>query len=177
MHMHHFWSSIRLASSISRFTEAKLLSFLFLIELNKYGLWELISWTPLESVKSLIHACHIVDWIPVMCLMVHHGFRLWPDNPYALVRNWLVWPVVHRDDVIKWNHFSRYWRFARRIHRSPVNSPHKDQWSGALMFSLICAWINGWVNSREAGDLRRHRAHYDVTIIYRVLYGLESRTV
>ena len=33
------------------------------------------------------------------------------------------------------------------------------------MFSLICAWINGWVNNREAGDLRRHRTHYDVTIM------------
>ena len=35
-----------------------------------------------------------------------------------------------------------------------------------LMFSLICAWINGWVNNREAGDLRRHRAHYDITVMY-----------
>ena len=26
-------------------------------------------------------------------------------------------------------------------------------------------WINGWVNNREAGDLRRHRAHYDVIVI------------
>ena len=34
-----------------------------------------------------------------------------------------------------------------------------------MMFSLICAWINGWVNTREAGDLRRHRVHYDVTVI------------
>ena len=50
----------------------------------------------------------------------------------------------------------------RGIHRSPVNSPHKGQWRGALMFSLICAWINGWVNNREAGDLSRHHAHYDV---------------
>ena len=46
---------------------------------------------------------------------------------------------------------------------SPVNSPHKGQWSGALMFSLIYAPIYGWVNDREAGDLRRHRAHYNVT--------------
>ena len=51
------------------------------------------------------------------------------------------------------------------IHRSPVNSPHKGQWRGALMFSLICAWINGWVNNRESGDLSRHRAHYDVTVM------------
>ena len=33
------------------------------------------------------------------------------------------------------------------------------------MFSLIWAWINGWVNNREAGDLRRYRAHYDVTVM------------
>ena len=53
----------------------------------------------------------------------------------------------------------------RWIHRSPVNSPHKGQWHGALMFSLICAWLNLWVNNREAGDLRRNRAHYDVTVM------------
>ena len=47
---------------------------------------------------------------------------------------------------------------------SSVNSPHKGQWRGALMFSLICVLINVWVSSRGAGDLRRYRAHYDVTV-------------
>ena len=70
------------------------------------------------------------------------------------------------DDVIKWKHFPRYWPFVRGIHRSPVNSPHKGQWRGALMFSVICAWINAWINNREAGDLRHHRAHYDVMVMY-----------
>ena len=42
--------------------------------------------------------------------------------------------------------------------------PAQSQWRIALMFSLICVWINGWVN-REAGDLRRYRAHYDVTVM------------
>ena len=56
------------------------------------------------------------------------------------------------------------------IHRSPVNSPHKSQWRGALMFYLICAWINGWVNNGEAGDLRRQRA---MTPLY--CNGLESK--
>ena len=69
------------------------------------------------------------------------------------------------DDVITWKHFPRYWPFVRGIHRSPVNSPHKGQWRGALVFSLICAWIDDWVNNREAGDLSRHRGHYDVTVI------------
>ena len=44
----------------------------------------------------------------------------------------------------------------------PVNSPHKGQWRGALMFSLICACTNGCANNRDAGDLRRHRAHYSL---------------
>ena len=47
----------------------------------------------------------------------------------------------------------------------PVNSPHKGQWRGALMFSLILAWINDWVNNREAGDLGRHCRHYDVIVM------------
>ena len=50
---------------------------------------------------------------------------------------------------------------------SPVTGefPHKGQWRGALMFYLICACTNGWVNNLDAGDLRRHRAHYDVTVM------------
>ena len=72
-----------------------------------------------------------------------------------------VWGYfLSHDDVIKWKHFLRYWPFVRGIHHSPVNSHHKGQRSGALMFSLICAWINGWVNNREAGDLISYRAHY-----------------
>ena len=64
------------------------------------------------------------------------------------------------DDVIKWKNFPRCWPFVRGIHQSPVNSPHKGQWRGALMFSSICAWINSWVNNREAGDLRRPLWHH-----------------
>ena len=74
--------------------------------------------------------------------------------------------TFYHDDVIKWKHFPRYWPSVWGIHRSPVNSPHKGQWRGALVFFFICVWINGWVKNREAGDLRRHRAHYDVTIMY-----------
>ena len=83
-------------------------------------------------------------------------------------------PDVSHDDVIKWKHFPRYWPFVRGIHRSPVNSPHKGQWRGALMFTLICTRINGWVNNREAGDLRRYRAHYDVIVMIKNLASLEG---
>ena len=48
-----------------------------------------------------------------------------------------------------------------------MNSPHKGQWREALMFSLICVWINRWVNNREAGDLRRYHGHYDVNVMCR----------
>ena len=74
---------------------------------------------------------------------------------------WVTGELSH-DAVIKWKQFLRFWPFVWGIHRSPVNSPHKGQWRRAWMFSLICAWINGWVNNIEAGDLRRHRAHCDV---------------
>ena len=71
----------------------------------------------------------------------------------------------HHDGIIKWKHFPRYWPFVRRIHRSLMNSPHIGQWCGALMVSWIWACMNDRVNNREAGDLRRHHAHYDVTIM------------
>ena len=49
----------------------------------------------------------------------------------------------------------------------PGEFPDKSQWRGALVFSLICVWINGWVNNGEAGDLRLYRAHYDVTVMWK----------
>ena len=76
--------------------------------------------------------------------------------------------------------YSPWWRhqmetFFRIIGLSPVtvNSPHKGQWRGVLMFSLICTWVNGWVNNGEAGDLRRHRAHYDVTVMHCLEWKME----
>ena len=70
------------------------------------------------------------------------------------------------DDVIQWKHFPRYWPFVQGIHRSLMNSPHKGQWCGALMFSLIWASVNAWVNNLEASDLRCHHAHYDVSVMF-----------
>ena len=43
------------------------------------------------------------------------------------------------DDVIKREHFPRYWPFVRGSHPGPVNSPHKSQWRGTWMFSFVCA--------------------------------------
>ena len=72
-----------------------------------------------------------------------------------------VW--IYHDDVIKWKHFPRHWYFIRGILRSAVDSPHKGQWGGALVFSSIYTWTNGWTNNGDASDLRRYRPHNDVT--------------
>ena len=70
--------------------------------------------------------------------------------------------------AFSWSHqrmetFSALLAICAGIRRSLVNSPYKGQW--ALMFPLICAWINRWVNNGEAGDFRRYRAHYDVIVM------------
>ena len=102
---------------------------------NHYGVW----WSRFEA--NTLPWCLIEIWHPDFPIIPQHG------------------------DVIKWKHFPRYWPFVLWIHRSPVNFPHKGQWRGALMFSLTCVWINGCVNNREAGNLRRYRAHDDATVM------------
>ena len=84
-------------------------------------------------------------------------------------------PIFLHDDVVKWKHFPHHWLFVRGIHRSPVNSPHKGQWRGALMSSLINAWTNDWVSTRDAVDLGHHRAHYDVTVMVSTGKSIASR--
>ena len=135
------------------------------------------TYTLYYAISSYIH---IIFTDSRLMVPIRPGWKLpwglqWSAPQYALVYNTvkaqhlmdtLARPTwFEHDDVIKWKHFPRYWPFVRGIHRSPVNSPHKGQWRGALMFTLICARINGWVNNREAGDLRRYRAHYDVIVM------------
>ena len=100
-------------------------------------------------------------------------------NSFGVCLNWMwyqsssasfffsvpVHPLNTYDDVIKWKYFPRYWTFVRGSHRSTLDSYHKGQWDGALMFSLICAWINYWTNNRVAGDLIRQHVHYDVIVM------------
>ena len=110
-----------------------------------------------------------------LVVTLHQIFKQTPENThlsinittcstpdvYGLLRLVLLWMYYQFSWIYAMmtssnGNFPRYWPFVRGIHRSPVNSPHKGQWRGALMFSLICALINGRVNNREAGDLRRH---------------------
>ena len=83
--------------------------------------------------------------------------------------------IIHPERLSSWwrnqmETFSALLAMCARKSPMTMNSPHKGQWRGALMFSLIGAWINGWVNNCEADDLRCHHAHYDVTLMIRHLF-------
>ena len=112
------------------------------------------------GLSGFVLLCHFfVEWCDKLFFVWGWGICIL-DSPCSSIS------LLDHDDVIKGKHFPRNWPFVQGIHRSPVNSPHKGQWRGALMFSLICTWINGWVNNHEAGDLRSHGAHYDVTVMW-----------
>ena len=143
----------------------KIVKFMFTSENN----------SPLNNCnKFQSNACIIFGIIDITeCIGLRH--RIVFDNDTNKIRtvhyfgyNLLIYRAIHNhDDVTKWKHFPRNWPFVRGIHRFPANSSHKGQWRGALMFSLICIVINNWVNNREAGDLRRYRAHFDVIVVHK----------
>ena len=113
----------------------------------------------------IVHVMSEYDTAIMSLSHAHVGF-IWDQGHFA---SHVLLPLIKmcskHDDVIQWKHFPHYWPFVRGIHRSPVNYPHKGQWRGALLFSLICASTYGWVNNRDAGTLRRNHAHYDVRVM------------
>ena len=139
---------------------------LYLIPPRQLNLWCGNEYTchRVDIVKLHTNYTYITFWSACYwnCDFEHLLKHSWRQNAGFL-------PRTH-DDVIKWKHFPRNWPFVREIHRSPVNFPHKGQWRGALMFSLIYAWINDWVNNREAGDLSRRHGHYDVIVMPNLIH-------
>ena len=124
-------------------------------------------------------------WWPMETL-IHDELIIWPKQDktkhsrghiYIYIYMSYFCHLQHIRTVYSWwrHHleaFPRYWSFMRGIHRTPVNSPHKGQWRGALIFSLVCAWTDSWANNGDAGDLRSQCAHYDVTVmIWALTYG------
>ena len=116
------------------------------------------SWPPGITPTCMLTANTIGETKSYTATNISLVARLYESNTISTSTLFNIW----------WRHqmetFSPLLALCAGIHRSPVNSTYKGQWRGALMFSLICAWISGWTNNREAGDLRRHRAHYDVTV-------------
>ena len=132
-----------------------------LLDRDKAPIWKAsLSFDMFLNLAELhVRICKV--FVPISDKYIQHHYSK-VHNQNAL--NAVCFGANH-DDVIKWNYFPRYWPFVRLIRRSPVNSSHKGQSREALMFSLIYAWTNGWVNNEYTGDLRRHSAHYDVTVM------------
>ena len=80
----------------------------------------------------------------------------------SLVRTcaWRRIGLISHVEIIKWKYFPRYWPFVRGIHRSPVDSLHKGQWRGALMFSLILAWTNSSTVEQNTVECRYNAVQY-----------------
>ena len=113
--------------------------------------------------ESRTHACRTIF---SMLLRRRHCFNMtWIRPDISACQALIVWKSMKHDDVIKWKHFPRYWPLVRGF---------TGQWHGTLMFSLIFAWIKGWVNNGEAGDLRRYRAHYDVIVMINPLWPSDA---
>ena len=109
-----------------------------------------------SQINSKMSVCLVCSGYQQRKYQSYAWLALCEENPRVAGNTW-------------WRHqretYSALLALGRGIHRSPVNSPHKGQWCSTLMFSLISACINDWVNIREAVDLRRHGAHYDVTVM------------
>ena len=122
--------------------------------------WYLPAGCPMGNLifPGVVKACHQCPWLLWYTISVR-------------ISSWFVTSFL--SDIFMrfswWRHqmetFSALLALCAGNSPVPVNSPHKGQWCGALMFSLICTWINAWVNNPEALDLRRHRAHYDVIVM------------
>ena len=86
---------------------------------------------------------------------------MWQNCSSIFILLYRVSIRVEKNIYSWWRHqmytFSALLAFVRGIHRWPV----------------IGACMNAWVNNRGAGDLRRHRTHYAVTVMFkRQLYWM-----
>ena len=169
--------------------------------IKDHPLSETVLWSHLNCFKPSTVFCFVIWFNAPKRPSVSHifilplpgagfGRRTWPTfavTTWKLIwanipthwawTNTLTWWVGISAKIPWWRHqmetFSASLAFVRGIHRSLVNSPHKGQWRGALVFSLICAWINDWVNTREAADLICHLAHYDVIVM--IITAMQKR--
>ena len=130
---------------------------------------------PVLLTFSYIHKSGVCqDWLKLQYFAIRRQFR---EPETCHIATYFLHTVYSITTLCSWwrhqmETFPALLAFVQGIHRSPVNSPPKGQWRGALKFSLICVWINGWVNNREAGNWRRYRTHYDVTVMWKWRRGV-----
>ena len=129
------------------------------------GRWQFIIWTNdaqflWHNMASQDHSDRVTKYLSQSsrafgCInTLRQNSWHFPDSIFRCIS-------LNHDDVIEWKH-SALLTLCVRNSLVTGEFPHTGQWRRALMFSLIYAWINSWVNNREADNLRCHRAHYDV---------------
>ena len=153
------WSYMDIISVVAT-AYASLRYYYFLLVL--WNLWCHIHIARVTDINDILLGCD-----PLKLYDVRTNLSKMPTQQKSSSWNPFRGGTWWHDDVIKWKRFTRYWPFVRGIHWFPVYSPYIGQWRGVLMFSSIYVWMNDWVNNREAGDVRCHRAHYNVTAMLR----------
>ena len=106
---------------------------------------------------------NIFVWLKIMHRQIYRLNMFYPNGLY----NAFLWqPKVVRIPTMTSSNWNISAFLALCAGNSPVTSEFPSQMpvTRSLMF-FICTSACGWVNSRDAGDLRRHRAHYDVTLV------------
>ena len=138
------------------------------------SLWSWRIWINSTSTKPQLNTTNIgafmIDYIH--CFMWEINTHVYPTETVGGWQQWQGYLRFRHTEMFSfpwWRHqmktFSALLALCAGNSPVPGNSPHNGQWRRALMFSLICVWTNGGVNNPDDGDLRRHRAHYDVIVM------------
>ena len=132
-----------------------------------------------HQIASRLNARWQTDWAIVPMISEHSKFRDWIFSWIFLILNSKIYSTAYvlkqsiRHLGTSWRHQMEAFSALRALcaGNSPVPGEFPSQKPVTQSFDvfLICAWTNGWANNREAGDLRRHRSHYDVTVMVKLI--------
>ena len=124
-----------------------------------------------------IRRCSGICWAWLICGFIGGIWTL--ENSITKLFSVVTITAIVATDLIRttcWKEGLTWWRhqmetFSALLAICAGNSPVTGEFPArrpvtrSFMFSLICAWIDGWVNNCVAGDLRRHRPYYDIIVI------------
>ena len=144
---------------------------------DSYMSW--IDWADISCSLQSAKWVQIVPWVCVwMCVYLFGTSCCLHDLSQTVLEYSckLLLKILSHDDVIKWKHFPRYWPFVRCAGNSPATGEFPTQRPVTRSFDVFfdLRLINGWVNNGEAGDLRRHRAQYIVTIMLLAFFQVSN---
>ena len=130
-----------------------------------------LSWTVVRRCRKIFsqwqRSFQWQLWCHWLKLLRRRRIAIFIQGPVMRVEceEWTSWK--RHDDVIKWKHFRVNGPLCREFtgHRWVPLTKASD--AELWCFLWYVPWINGLVNNREAGNLRAHRAHYDVIVMLR----------